>query len=580
VSTDLSPFDTGADTGPDTGADTGADTDADTGPDTEAGGAGSIPPTPPAAPPALSPVELARWAWRQLTSMRTALVLLFLLALAAVPGSVVPQSSIDAIAVTRFLDSHPTLGPVYQRLGLFSVYGSPWFSAVYLLLMVSLVGCVVPRLRVYWRALRAQPPRVPRHLSRLPESRRFVVEGEPEEVLARAASVLRRRRYRLATHDDALSAEKGYLREAGNLVFHLSVIVALVGFAWGQLYGYKGGVITVVGQGFSNTLSQYDDFSPGRLFDPADLEPLSFTVDDFHVTWLTSGPELGQPKSFDAELTYRDAPGSAPRRHDLAVNHPLDTAGTSVFLVGHGYAPVVTVRGGDGKVAYQGPVTFLPQDSSFSSVGVIKADASPEQLGFEGQFLPTFGFSMARGAFSQFPDTRDPVLVLTPYHGDLGLDDGTPQSVYTLNKDRLTTYPSTNGSANPDVLLKLSPGQTARLPDGTGSIRFDGVQRWVKLQVSHSPGKGVALGGVMLGIVGLMGSLFIRPRRAWVRVRPEPGAGTDGAPRRTVVELAGLDRSAGGDLGDEVDTLERLLGGDPAAAPTSPDPHPTRSDPT
>jgi cytochrome c biogenesis protein len=59
---------------------------------------------PPTGPPALTPLELARWAWRQLTSMRTALVLLFLLALAAVPGSIVPQSDIDSIAVSRWQD--------------------------------------------------------------------------------------------------------------------------------------------------------------------------------------------------------------------------------------------------------------------------------------------------------------------------------------------------------------------------------------------------------------------------------------------------------------------------------------------
>ena len=162
----------------------------------EAGGAAGNP-TPPAAPPALSPVELGRWAWRQLTSMRTALVLLFLLALAAVPGSVVPQRNIDAVAVRTWFDDHPQLAPVYDKLGLFNVYGSPWFAAIYILLMVSLVGCVLPRLRVYWRAMRARPPRAPRNLSRLPESRTFTVDGTPDAVLERAVAVLRKRRYRV-----------------------------------------------------------------------------------------------------------------------------------------------------------------------------------------------------------------------------------------------------------------------------------------------------------------------------------------------------------------------------------------------
>ena len=528
--------------------------------DPEAGGSASQPPTPPSAPPALSPVELSRWAWRQLTSMRTALVLLFLLALAAIPGSVVPQEKIDAVKVANWREAHPTLTPIYDKLGLFSVFSSPWFSAIYILLMVSLVGCFIPRLRIYWRAMRAQPPAVPRRLERLPEARRFETDEGSAEVLERTAKTLRARRYRVVASDGGISAEKGYLREAGNLLFHLAVLVVLAGFAFGQLFGYKGGVITIVGQGFSNTLSQYDDFAPGSLFDPDDLDPLSMHVDDFHVKWLTSGPEMGQPESFDANVTYRTSPTARPRHHDLAVNHPLHAEGTDVFLVGHGYAPVVTVRGGDGKVAYRGPVVFLPQDSTFASYGVIKVpDAGPQQLGFEGLFLPTYGFTMQRGPFSQFPDSLDPALSLIPYHGNLGLDDGKPQSVYELDKSRLSSYRNSDRSLGPVKRIKLTPGQTVRLPNGQGSIKFDGVQRWVKLQVSHSPGKGVALGGMLLGILGLMGSLFIRPRRVWLRVsRAEDDDDHHGA-GRTVVELAGLDRSSGGDLAAEVDELQRLV---------------------
>jgi cytochrome c biogenesis protein len=525
----------------------------------QAGGAADNP-APPAAPPALSPRELGRWAWRQLTSMRTALVLLFLLALGAVPGSVVPQRNIDAVAVRTWQEQHPQLAPVYDALGLFNVYGSPWFAAIYVLLMVSLVGCVLPRLRVYWRAMRARPPRAPRNLSRLPESRTFTLDGPPDTVLAQAAAVLRKRRYRVevAPGRDSVAGERGYLREAGNLLFHASVLVVLVGFALGQLYGYKGGVITVVGQGFSNSLSQYDDFAPGSLFGPDDLTPVNLTVKDFKVSFLTSGPNLGQPRDFSAKLAYSEKPGAPERTYDLAVNHPLTLDGVSVFLVGHGYAPVVTVKDGNGDVAYRGPVVFLPQDSSFASFGVIKVpDAAPEQLGFEGLFLPTYGFTMARGPFSQFPDTLDPVLSLVPYQGDLGMDDGTPQSVYELDKDALEPFASADKSRGANARVKLSPGDTVQLPDGAGSIRFDRVDRWVKLQVSDSPGKGLALGGVLLGILGLMGSLFIRPRRAWVRVSRDPED-----ERRTVVELAGLDRSSGGDLDVEIDALERELRAD------------------
>jgi cytochrome c biogenesis protein len=518
--------------------------------------ASTAPPPPPSAPPALTPVELGRWAWRQLTSMRTALVLLFLLALGAIPGSIVPQRDVDSLATARWVDQHPTLAPIYDKLGLFSVYDSVWFSAIYLLLMVSLVGCILPRLRVYWRGLRARPPKPPRNLSRLPEFRTFEVGADPTAALARARSVLSRRRYRVDLHAEdadgatgAVSAERGYLREAGNLLFHVSLLVVLVGFALGNLYGFKGGVIVVSGQGFSNSLSQYDDFVPGSLFAAEDLEPFSFNVDDFHVNFLRSGPQAGMPTDFSADVTYREAPGEPQRQFQLAVNHPLEMDGGEVFLVGHGYAPRVTVRDGQGNIAYSGPVVFLPEDSTFQSFGVIKApDALPEQLGFEGLFLPTYGFSMARGPFSRFPDALDPVLSLVPYHGDLGMDDGTPQSVYELEKDKLEVFKKANGA---DARVDLAVGQTEQLPSGAGSITFDGVDRWVKLQISDSPGTGIALVGVVLALLGLLGSLFVRPRRAWVRVTRREG--------RTVMELAGLDRSSGGDLAGEMDDLERRL---------------------
>jgi cytochrome c biogenesis protein len=185
---------------------------------------------------------------------------------------------------------------------------------------------------------------------------------------------------------------------------------------------------------------------------------------------------------------------------------------------------------------------------------------------------------MDRGPFSQFPDALDPALVLTPYHGDLGQASGEPQSLYALDKTKLKSFPNSDARLGPDKRVKLSVGQTARLPDGMGSIRFDGVQRWVKLQVSHTPGKEVALGGVLVGILGLMGSLFIRPRRAWVRVARVPGEPEDPDDRgRTVVELGGLDRSSGGDLADEIDELERLIKGPPPTDDQPPE-RPERTD--
>jgi cytochrome c biogenesis protein len=517
-----------------------------------------------ALPSDLTARELARWTWRQLTSMRTALVLLLLLALAAIPGSVIPQENIDSLAVSQWRDDHPRLAPIWDRLDLFSVYGSVWFSAIYILLMVSLVGCIIPRLFVYARALRARPPRAPRHLTRLPESTSYTTDEAPEVVLARAADELRGRRFRVARADDSVDAERGYLREAGNLVFHLAVIVVLVGVAAGSLFGYKGGVILLNGKdyGFSNNLTQYDDFAPGALFDPDVMEPFSFSITDFDVDWITEGERAGMAREFVAKLDYRTEPGGEDKTYDLRVNHPLSIGGTDVFLIGHGYAPVITIRDGEGNIAKRGPVVFLPTNAqTFESFGVVKAPfAQPGQIGLEGTFYPTFAMGQdADGNLtmpaSVFGEALDPLVSLSLWTGDIGVDDGSAQSVYVLDKAGATQVTRKDGRP---FRMDLRPGETATLPDGLGTVTFDGLQRWNKIQVSRSPGSLVALTGVVVALIGLLGSLFVRPRRMWVRARRRD----DGT---TVVEVARLDRSSGGDPEDGAaeiaDVVAALQGG-------------------
>jgi cytochrome c biogenesis protein len=492
--------------------------------------------------PALGSIEFARWIWRQLTSMRTALILLFLLAVAAIPGSLIPQTRVSPSEVASFKDRHPDLVSLFDRLGLFNVYSSVWFGAIYLLLIVSLLGCIVPRARVYARAARARPPKAPRRLDKLSAYETWTTNEPAADVAVRARDLLTSQRRRVDAYDSdgasVVAAEKGYLREAGNLVFHLALLVVLVGVAVTGLFGFKGRVAVITGGSFSNALVSYDDFTPGSRFNVSDLAPFSFTVDDFHVSWDRSGAGAGTPTGFDADLTVTDHPGASPYNYDLQVNHPLSVDGTSVFLIGHGYAPVVTIKDGDGNVAFSGPVVFLPQNSSFLSFGVIKApDASPTQLGFEGYFFPTAGLCAGNVPCSMFPDADNPVLSLIAYTGDLGLDAGAAQSVYVLDKDHMKPIDTAKGTSRAFIMSK---GETAQLGVGVGSIRFDGYQRWAQLQITRQPGKLVPLVGVLAAIAGLLGSLFVRPRRTWVRARPD-GAG------RTVVEVAALDRVSGGD---------------------------------
>ena len=328
--------------------------------------------------------------------------------------------------------------------------------------------------------------------------------------------------------------------------------MVLVGFAMGGLLGYKGGVIMLVGDGygFANTPDQYDEFNPGSLFQADRMEPFSFSVDDFDVDWLTTGRRAGMARGFQSHLSYHESPGAAEQTYNLRVNHPLTIGNTDVFLIGHGYAPTITIRDGKGDVVQSGPTIFLPTSPSFQSIGVVKApDAEPTQIGLEGEFYPTVAFSDKTGSYySLLGKPLDPMISMLVYTGDLGMDTGAPQSVYALDKAHTTMLTKQNGAP---YRIDLRPGERVTLPNGLGTVTFDGLQQWNKIQISQTPGKWIALTGVVLALLGLLGSLFIRPRRVWVRARRE-GDGT-------LVEVAALDRSGGGDMAAVVDEVVAAL---------------------
>lgn len=477
-----------------------------------------------------------RWAWKSLTSMRTAVILLGLLGLAAIPGSLLPQRNVatDPAAVSTFIENNPGVSPWLDRLSLFDVYASPWFAAIYLLLLVSMIGCVVPRSARLWRNVWSPPPDAPRHLRRLEGYRTWESDRAPEDLVAQARGALSKRGFRVVASSTEVGAERGYLREVGNLLFHLSLLVLLLGIAGGRLFGFEGRIAVAEGRSFTNVQSEYDAFYPSVWTDTAGLEPFTMTLDEFQVEYEDSGPQMGQPSVFDAKVSYVAEDG-VTRQVEVSPNNPLDVDETKMFLTGNGYAPRVTVRDGTGAVASSGPVIFLPNDATFASDGVIKApDAVPTQLGFEALFLPTASSSGNGPPISAFPDAVNPQLAVTAWTGDLGLSAGGTQSVYVLDKTKMTAVTGPDGAPLRET---LEVGDTMTLPNGAGSLTFDGVARFANFQVARDPGKELSLLAAVLLLVGLTTSLMVRRRRMWVRVTPLDPVG--GSPR-TRVEVARL----------------------------------------
>jgi cytochrome c biogenesis protein len=510
-------------------------------------------------------VTLVR-AWRQLTSMRTALLLLFLLALAAVPGSLLPQRSSDPTLVDLYIVRHPKLGPFIDRLDGFDVFGAPWFAAIYALLFVSLIGCLIPRIRLHARALLRRPPKAPAHPARLSSGIRFETTGSPEQVLEAGRSVLRGRRFRVASDAVSVSAEKGYLRETGNLLFHVSLVILLAGIAVGGLFGYTGKVVVTDGDGFTNTLVQYDSFNHGGLVNTDQLAPFSFQLTNFEAEYQPDGT----PKTYRAFVTLRTKPGGPTSQHVIRVNDPLKIGEAKVYLINHGYSPHVVLRDKNGNAVYDAYVPCIANDvRNLTSNCVFKIPDTglppsgplkkPQQIGVQAGLVPTF--SSTNFQSSVFPALLNPRLAgVQIYVGDLGIDAGTPQNVYVLDTSKMKLLSLKGpGGSNPPLLDPFSKtdDRVTGLPGGL-TLSVDGIRQYAVFSVKYDAGKGLVLWAAIAMLVGLVGSLLIRRRRIWIRATelndPNSGASPTG---RTVVEIGGLART--GNLTAEFDDLVRRV---------------------
>ena len=524
--------------------------------------------------PRLSSWEMLRWAWRQLTSMRVALILLFLLSLAAIPGSLLPQRSpnTDPTLVTVWIAKHKTFGPLLDHMQFFTVYKSVWFSSIYLLLFISLIGCILPRTWQHVKVLRKPPPAAPRNLARMPTHFRFSdgSGASVEDRLGAAEAALKKKRFRVVRGVDAdgggwVSGEKGYLREAGNLIFHLSLVGILAGFAIKGYYGYQAKVVISEGGGFTNIAMYYDDHSFGGGVDPNKVPPFGLTLNKFTATYEPNhnAPDYGQARDFTADVTYTPSPTSPSKKAVVKENSPLNVDGVSVYLSSHGYSPIITVRDKTGKaIVDHQPVEFFDSGSMGVGSGIYKVKngytdqfGSPQDLGLSGIFIPDYPGEMVPGlgAVSLFPTASNPALVLSAYTGNLGPNPG----VYTMDVSRAqrVKLPNSVDPTNPAVVLTLQPGKnTVALPNGTGTIEFDGVVQWAQFDLNHDPSKMLVFVSAIGIIAGLLGSLGIRRRRVFVRVKPA-AAGQEALR----VEVAGLARAEDSRLREEVRGVGRGL---------------------
>lgn len=497
--------------------------------------------------------------------MRTALVLLFLLALGALPGALLPQRPLNPPKVDAYIAGHGWWGRLLDALQFYNVYSSVWFSAIYVLLFVSLVGCLLPRSLEYTKAIRAAPVRTPSNLTRLPHHAKSTVDGELTVVAGAVRGRLRG--WRIAEHEEAdggraISAERGYLRETGNLVFHFAMLGLIVAFALGAMYKYSGQVIVQATGGddaqFCNAgVYNYDSFTPGLRVDGTNLNPFCVKVNDFTAHYQPSG----EADHYDSHVEYqsgKDLDTGTWRPYDLKVNSPLRTAGDRIYLLGHGYTPVFTVtfpngqrRAGATQWKPDDPNTMLSEGATtFDPPGITDpGEQRKKQLAITGLFAPTALFDGALLS-SAYPAAWNPAVAVDIYQGDLGT--GGNHSIFSVDERMVH-----DGRLNRMARVNLIQGQQTVLPDGT-VIRFDHVQQWVSLMVAHDPTQDWVLAFAVCMLLGLGVSLTIKRRRLWVRLTP---AGGEGPVARTVVEVGGLARTDQAGYGEEFTRIAADLHG-------------------
>jgi cytochrome c biogenesis protein len=490
-------------------------------------------------PVASAPSSLRRsvaLVWRTLRSMRTAIILLLMLAAAAVVGSLIPQIPNSPQRVAAYQADHPFWAKVFQAAGFFDAFGAWWFALITALLFVSLVACLIPRSRAMIRTARAKPIHA-RELDAFPAFAERTVAFAPDAAASGAAAVLRRKHYRveLDAPGGSVAAEKGALREIGSLAFHWAFLVLLIAVIVGKGTGYVGHATIVEGDGWTDARFNYDgDLRTGRFFGGT-FSGTQIQLQDFQDDFRTSGI----PMDFSSELTL-SAPDGSSEQTDVRINHPAVFNGIRIYQFGFGWAPIVEVKRGD-RVLFDGPVvlgqTTPPGGNPLAQPwqGFVKLATLRPQVAIAVRLYPDAGAyfrSLATGVPQPMTQANAPFMEYEVWQGKL-LDNSLAsldtRFMHETSRGLIGkgwTVDATRGcvvSGTSDAIPASLAGVTC--PDGGGAaaltMAFPDLRQYTTLQISRDATVPWVLAAAILIVLGLLPALYVSRRKVWVRARPD-----------------------------------------------------------
>jgi len=427
--------------------------------------------------------RIGRAVLRLFTSVDFAVVQIIGLSLLALVGMTIQQLPSFAFRSVgdyenAMADLHarydPTLGrgivDALERLQLFHVFTSTWFTVGLIVLVVSIVVCTLDRTPRLWRQSKeirvVQPD--PFYDPALPD--RAALDGVDAGAV-RAA--LRRQRYavREAEADGVryVYGDRHRWTKLATLLSHMGLILFLIAGVVTWQFGDEQGL--VVGEG--DTLTVQPIGTPGLLL----VKNYRFEAPGFL--------ETGQASDFTTDLGVFQN-GQEVARKTIRVNDPLEVGGYSFHENGFGAAPVMLLSDAAGRPLWDGPVPLTDQ-----------VDGLPYgTLSVPGRDI---GLSLL---LKRDPDGLG-ILIVAPYRAVGVESDGSPKIEY-LDQSAIA----------------IAAGE-AQVPSGLDfSVGVRSFSDYVLLIAKKDPGQGIVWAAFVLLIVGLAITFYLPRRRIWARIAP------------------------------------------------------------
>jgi cytochrome c biogenesis protein ResB len=431
--------------------------------------------------------------------MRTAIYFLMGILAIVLVGTFVPQQFTSADQkVTAFLAAHQNLNDLFTHIGLplTSVFVSPLFYVLLASLYIALFSCVMNRGRALLvRTFRGYP--------RSPQ----------------------------------------YWGEWGSWLFHTSFFLLVVAVVWGKATGFDGIMTITEGQRLAETPASYDTLQEGMLFNGRHSGYV-VQLNKFSAPLQANG----MPSDFVSNMTLFDS-GRPVVTKDVRVNDFLGYKGIDFYQQDYGWAPHMVVRNPAGEVVSDTEIQMVSDDKT-ASTGVLKVpdfnyilpgQSAPTQIGAklvlypDAQALPQVGGAGSSLNFAYAPGTaaaRNPILEVQLFVGDLGIDNGSSQDVFTLDTSGMRPY--YNGAAA--FALPLHQTTTLQLPAANNrtaafTVSFPDLRQFSLLHVKEDNGVPLVYTTFILTMTGLLTKLYLRPflerrrRRRTAVLHPGPSAG-------------------------------------------------------